>query len=342
MGVFWDVRDYINDETAIYMAVGIRNIGKTYSPVRYMRDQILAGHEVLYVRRRAAGELEQGKRNLFAGVEDIEVECVGNVFYKIEHVQATKRDGTIKDEIIKIPCGYAMALSSTKGIRGINCEAVNTVFFDEFTVTNAAGRYLKDEFVIFGEFMETVMRLRNDVKIIMSGNAFNFYNPYTVGWNIKLGKKQTKWLSRDHLISYQLVQGMEMQKQRAESISGKLFRGTEYDKAAGQNIFIINNDANVCRKPADAYPVLSVICQGKEFSIWTSRQGVYVSNSSRNTTVQTYTVDRNKVSSGTTLLGRKTYAYLYIRNAYLKGALYYESEAIKDGFDNVIRLMAIY
>lgn len=342
MGVFWDVRDYICDETAVYMAVGIRNIGKTYSPVRYMRDQILAGHEVLYVRRRSSGELENGKRNLFLGVEDIEIECVGNQFFKIEHVQATKRDGTLKDEIIKIPCGYAMALSSTKGIRGINCESVNTIFFDEFTVTNAAGRYLKNEFEIFGEFMETVMRLRSDVKIIMCGNAFNFYNPYTVGWNIKLGKKQTKWHSRDWIISYQLIQGIEMQEQRANSVAGRLFRNTEYDKAAGQNIFVLNNDANVERKPADAVPVLSVILGGKEFSAWSCQRGVYISNSSRNTSWQTYTIDRNKVSTNVTFLGRKSYAYLFLRDAYLKGALYYESEAIKDAFDGVIRTMALY
>ena len=326
--MFFSIKDELNDETKVYIVVGKRNVGKTYSTVRHIRDIINESddNQFIYMRRYIKSELDHSKNKVFSNVEDCNIYCDGNIFYN-----------KIGEKQRKI-CGYAVALSSIP--KGIDFEKVKIIFFDEFVITDNK-RYLPNEFETFANFLETVIRLRNDCIVVMVGNAKNFYNPYTVGWCITLAKEQKRWSGCSRTIKYMLIEGKEYDNQREETTIGKLFVGTNYDKWANENNFTQNNNINITSKEKNSRCLFTMKTERNVFTVWTLSNGMLVSLSSGNS-YHTYQVDTFNLAEGEVLLRKTNNIISLFRQQANKGCIYYESEKIKNEFQPIFNYIVGY
>ena len=181
---FYDVRDTVRayPYAHYYVVYGERSNGKTYSALSYALDNFLkSGEQFAYVRRWGEdirkkqlsqlfaahsenGEIAKLSKNEWSGVD-----YTGNKF------RLTKTDEDTKLVISEEVMGYAFDLNSMEHYKSISFPKITTIIFDEFLSRNG---YLPNEFILFTNVISTIVRQRNNVKIIMLGNTVNKSCPY--------------------------------------------------------------------------------------------------------------------------------------------------------------------
>lgn len=326
---FVDVRRYIeeNFKAKVFMFVGERNCGKTYSTMHLINDIVDDGGDFIYMRRYLQKELMKSKDSIFNKVEDCHIHCKGNTY--IWQNPESEEDNR--------KCGYAVALTSIP--KGIEFDNVKIILFDEFSITDNS-RYLPNEFDTFANFIETVIRRREDIIIIMLGNNKNFYNPYTVGWNINLGEHQKRWTSSNGMVKYFLVSATGKEAKREETIIGKLFSGTQYDAwASGE--FTENSGINIEKKPGEARYWCTIKNEGWIFTAWVYGNKTWISTS-KGENRAIYNMDKSNVKENEYVFFKQANQIQRIRISASKGQLYYESEKIKSAFQEIINLLLRY
>ena len=184
----WVNWEFLDSQTTLFCSVvGSRGTGKTYGLLKYVIEQ---KRKFILLRRL------QSQIQVISGGKE------SNPFNKLNtdngwNITPIKKSGqlcfyeTVEDDDGKIKpvgdcLGYAMALSTVATIRGGDWSDVEVVIFDE-CIPMAGERPIKDEFVQFMHFVETVNRNRElegkkALKVFMLGNANQLCNPYYAGW----------------------------------------------------------------------------------------------------------------------------------------------------------------
>lgn len=168
-----------------YMIIGERSNGKTYSALEYALERYFQyGEEFAYVRRWGEDIRRKNLSQLFAShVENGLINKLSkgkwdNIIYMGSKFRLTKtidEDGKVKTETDDGAIGYAFDLNSMEHYKSISFPRITTVIFDEFLSRNG---YLPNEFILFTNTLSTIIRQRNNVKIIMLGNTVNKSCPY--------------------------------------------------------------------------------------------------------------------------------------------------------------------
>lgn len=179
---FWDIRDLIRayPDAFYYLAIGERSNGKTYSSLDYCLDRYEKNAEQFaYVRRWGEDIRKKNLSELFSGhtetgsiqrhfPEWTQVYYGSSKFY----LEKVTDEGTTRSEE---PIGFAFDLNSMEHYKSISFPRVTTIIFDEFMSRNG---YLPNEWILFMNMLSTIIRHRNNVKIIMLGNTVNKFCPY--------------------------------------------------------------------------------------------------------------------------------------------------------------------
>ena len=181
---FYDVRDTINayPNAHYYVIYGERSNGKTYSSLDYCLEKYeKTGEQFAYVRRWGEDIRKKQLSQLFAAhAENKRIEKLTSgkwdgMDYTGSKFRLTKADEENKVTISEDVCGYAFDLNSMEHYKSISFPKVTTIVFDEFLSRNG---YLPNEFILFTNVISTIVRQRNNVKIIMLGNTVNRSCPY--------------------------------------------------------------------------------------------------------------------------------------------------------------------
>lgn len=169
---------------------GERSNGKTYAALCYgLKRYVTDGTQIAYVRRWR--EDLRGKRGetLFAAhVQNGYIDEITNGKYnRVIHKSGKYYLGTFDPEtettaICETPFAFSFSLSEQEHEKSTSYPNVNVVIFDEFLTRQY---YLPDEFMLFMNLLSTIIRQRNNVKIIMLGNTVNKYCPYFAEMGLK-------------------------------------------------------------------------------------------------------------------------------------------------------------
>lgn len=84
------------------------------------------------------------------------------------------------------PFAFAFAMSAYEHINSVGYPNVYTIHFDEFI----SNHYLTSEYVNFKKMVNSIKRRTPNVKIFMTGNTLNYYNPYFKNMGLKHVKEQ--------------------------------------------------------------------------------------------------------------------------------------------------------
>lgn len=181
---FYDIRGTLKayPDAYYYVVFGERSNGKTYSALDYaLERRAKTGEQFAYIRRWGEdirrknlstlfdGHIKNGRVEQLTGGQYSSVNYTSNKFY----FERYNEDGT--KTTAETPAGFAFDLNSMEHYKSTSFPGVTTIIFDEFMSRNG---YLPNEWVLFMNALSTIIRHRNDVKIIMLGNTVNKYCPY--------------------------------------------------------------------------------------------------------------------------------------------------------------------
>ena len=193
---FYDVHKLLKayPDCYYYVIFGERSNGKTYSSLLYALEQYVStGNQFAYLRRYAEDIRPKNLSNLFSGHIDNGVVTKltkgewDNIIYSRSkfYFERTKEDGS--RETSETPCGYAFDLNSMEHYKSTSFPRITTVIFDEFMSRSG---YLPNKFILFTNSLSTIIRHRNNVKILMLGNTVNKSCPYFLEMGLRHIKDQ--------------------------------------------------------------------------------------------------------------------------------------------------------
>lgn len=179
---WFDVAPYIRKYNAeIYMFMGARSCGKSYSCLKFLLKRYRDYGERFVYLRRWADDVKQ-----FQCETLIKQELVDEIFgpgYEIKyrnHVFSlchTYENEKGKEVTDKVPVAYSIAISDSHHIKGTNFVDTKWIMFDEFI--EMGNKELASEYNKYEQIISTIKRT-NKIKIIMLCNLISKYSSYFV------------------------------------------------------------------------------------------------------------------------------------------------------------------
>lgn len=184
---YYNISKLMKTNARYLMCFGERSNGKTFQSLLYgLKEYCMHGSQMAIIRRYR--EDFKGKRggaywdNLVydgEGKNHIKELTKGKydrvTYYSGKWYLAYWDEENQKYVSEPEPFAYAFALTEMEHEKGNSYPLVRTILFDEFMTR---GQYLPDEFVLFMNTISTIVRGRDNVKIIMAANTVSQYCPY--------------------------------------------------------------------------------------------------------------------------------------------------------------------
>lgn len=181
---FYSVDKLMALDTTYAISMGERSRGKTYSALCYgIKGVVSSDYKNKFAIIRRWDVDFQGKRGktLFdALVANNEVSKLTNnkwdsVYYYGGRWWFEKHSEDGKKERSEEPFAYAFALNTFEHDKSTSYPDIKFICFDEFI---SRFQYLGDEFNVFLNVISTIVRYRDDVRVLMLGNTVSMENPY--------------------------------------------------------------------------------------------------------------------------------------------------------------------
>ena len=189
MKKYYSLDNILQYDCQYSVVIGKRSNGKSFAAFKLGLERFVKSgyHDQMAVLRRWDEDFVKNRAaQMMAGLM-----CDGNGVNQVEHLTGgqyntiyyhSRRwylavwDSETK-EIKKMdrPFAYGFSLSGMEHDKSTSFPDVKLVVFDEFITR---GAYLKDEFVLYMNVLSTIIRDRNDVRILMLANTVNQYAPY--------------------------------------------------------------------------------------------------------------------------------------------------------------------
>lgn len=169
------------------LIIGERSNGKTFYFTRYVLENFKkTGEQFVYLRRwESEYQGSNSARNVFDtlitpkknyiseifGKEYDRIEFWGGRYFLCKYNES-KGESKRTDIIV----GYGLILAHMEKYKSTSYNNVTTVIFDEFLTR---GNYINNEFVLYSNMLSTIIRDRDNVKMVLLGNTVSKYGcPY--------------------------------------------------------------------------------------------------------------------------------------------------------------------
>lgn len=178
---YYDIMPLMEKNATYSIAIGKRNNGKTHSALEYcLRRWAEDKSTCAYIRRWKDDVTGARASNLFADFNSVgKVKEIIKDYDIISYYNRIQYLATIDKETGKVkrsePLMYMFSLSDMEHDKSTQYPTVSTVIFDEFIARNG---YFPDEFIAFTNVLSTIIRSRDNVRVIMLGNTISKFCPY--------------------------------------------------------------------------------------------------------------------------------------------------------------------
>lgn len=324
--IFYDYEKLKSYDALISIVLSERGVGKTYGAIKEcIKDFLKNGNQFIYLRRYHS-ELKTATPNFFDAIINNEE------FPEVDfQVKTTKNGATflINGEI----AGWAVPLSTSNILKSTSFPKVRTIVFDEFCVTQGVYRYLSNEITQLLDLIETVGRLRDNVRVWLLGNSTSVTNPYFNYWNLTVPYESEFKVFRDGLIVVNYVKNEAYRAQKRKSRFGRLIAGTKYGDYAIENEWLQDNNTFVRKRPPEAGFYFNLQMEGKKYGVWLDNDGyMYISGSYEPNSVLNFSLTQKDHNETTVLSSRISPFVKNIINHWRDAHLCFESITIKAVF----------
>ena len=162
---------------------------------------------------------------------------------------------------------YFMPLSTSRQAKSVNFPFVNKIIFDEFLVGgDSSNGYLKNEVEILLDLIETVDRLRDEVRVVFLANSVSIVNPYFQYFKIK-PKEENRYTAYEE-ICVEMFTDKAFVEVKKQTRLGRLTKGTRWGDYAIENKWLLDNDTFIATKSQKAEFMLGMKYAGVMYGFW--------------------------------------------------------------------------
>ena len=352
MTKFYDYQKILSYGAYLSFIVGGRGFGKSYGAKKLVIDDYIKSKQQFIYLRRYKTELDTAVPEFFSDLANNN-EYQSHVF----SVKKSKKVSTfyIQEKIVdengeeKLGemevMGYASPLSTSHVLKSTPFPNVRTIIFDEFLLTKGSYHYLRNEMVMFLDFLETVFRMRDNARVFLIANATDLYNPYMSYFDLEMPYNSDFKTFRDGLIvvNYIHEDSKEYVDRKKRTRLGQLIKGTDYEKYSIDNEWLSRANKDFIKKKGGDARCRYVFYYDKEkYGLWvdTGQRMVYVSKDHDPLVRNEFAFDLMSHTPETIYRKLRTnMCYIALVTAFENGYLYFESLTIKEKIMRLIDKM---
>lgn len=328
--MFYSFQRLLSYKRFFSTAVGERGVGKTFGATELvLKEGIkLKSKAFVWVRRFDADideikddfALDMIKHNKFPNYK---FDTLKNNYYATDN-----RTGE------RFVVGEFISLNTYQRKKSRPRPDVKYIVFDEFMAEDGTP-YLVNEVKKFLNLVDTIVRLRDDVRVILLGNAISMVNPYFEYFKVSdLENNFTK--GRDFVIENCNYE--EFREARRQTRFGKSIEGTDYGDYAIDNKFVLDDLSDVVSKPRGETQVLFNLMLNGRLILVSDINGLYYFELGRDYSLRTYTfyVDDAKERGAIFLDGRSNILN-NLTNMFLEGRCLFQNLSVKNELQLIVR-----
>ena len=233
----WYNYDKVNSYNAMFNFIMTnRGYGKSYGAKKQViRNFLKKGEQFVYCRRYKTEITKQFKRFF----DDIKQEFPNHSF------KICGNTAYIDD----MEAGFAIPLSTSSNEKSTPYPKVTTIIFDEFIIDTSTGvkHYINGEVELFLDYVETIARKRNNVKVYLLANFISEVNPYFIYFNVYPKKNERFTISRNGELLIDVSTNDDFIKEKKETRFGKLIANTKYSDYSIDNQALRDSDTFINR-----------------------------------------------------------------------------------------------
>lgn len=337
--IWYNPRKLLSYNKMLNFVMSHRGGGKTYASKRLaIKNFLKDGSQFIYLRRY---KTELKGDNVAKFFDDISQEFPGHEFSVKGHTFY----------IDKKICGYAIALTQQVQVRSTPFPNVTLIIFDEFVLDDRGTnlKYLQDEVKTFLEILSTVIRSRDNVRVLCCANSISYVNPYFDFWKIRIdpnNKKSFYFSPLNNQVVVELYQNTAFKEMMYETRFGKLINGTSYGNYAVNNDVLLDNDEFLMfDKPKDATYTCSFKYDDKIYGCWYSAEEcIYYMNRQHDPSYKikiSVTADDHAYDYMTIKSLKNNGLMKAIKDCYGQGLIFYKDQETKRDFYNIFKLLGV-
>ena len=335
--IFLDFNKILSYNSLITIVIAERGVGKTFGCKKYIVKHFKAKHKQSVYIRRYNRELQE---SLMKKGCPIFFDQIKNEFPK-DKLSNNSEVFYCNNEI----SGFAVPLSTSNILKSVSFENVDTIIFDEFIIDNTGVyHYIKNEVTLFMELLETIIRLKPNIKVILLGNAISITNPYFIELNLSLPyNSEYKIFKRDDkgqpLLMVYYGKNLKYREEKKKSRFGQLISDTSYGKYAIDNEMLRDSKSFLGKKTPNAKFYFILKLNNKNIGIWIDykEEKMFISYDYDPLCPVIFSMTNEDHDENTLLLRCRTSPFFKSIIEYYRSAkLYFENQQIKNQVMNIL------
>lgn len=298
--------------------IGARGVGKTYGWTEHVIKRFLnKGEQFIYLRRYKT-ELQD--------IDTFFNAIIASGKYDDHRFEVKGKDFYIDDTL----AGYAIPLSIAVQKKSVSYPVVTTIIFDEFLIEKGNIPYITNEPSKLLNFMDTVIRNRDDCNVVCLSNAVTVANPYFLYFKIDLNIGEEFTAYPDFLV--QIPKTAKFTNERQKTRAGRLFRHTPYGSFALDNEFVGDNTDFIGKRTPYAKFMGCVRYNKLVIGFWLDYQAGYIyANSEYDPSAKPIAINKDDHGESTYMIDnwKNSPILNMIVRAYKQGYLLFEDQPVK-------------
>lgn len=328
--LFYNPNKMLSYNRILSFVIGARGLGKTYGMKKYVINRFIkTGEQFIYLKRYRSDikGINQFFDSIASEFPEATFKVKGHELY-------------INDDL----AGWVMALSSWQSIKSREFPNVTTIIYDEFLLEKSSKQqYMSKEPTALLNFMDTVIRNRDNARCICLSNAVSLVNPYFIYFGITPDEDKRYNAYKNILV--EIPDSINFADARKQTAFGELISETEYGSFSLGNEFVNDSVVFIEKRSSEAKYKFSVLFGGLEMGVWVDvKRGVmYISQDHDPDGKFKYAMTKDDANEEYMLVfnWKKNFHISRMVNAFLNGLLRFDGQVVRNISYDMFRKMNI-
>ena len=332
----------------ICFVLGAKDIGKTFGLRKKCIERYLKTGEIFAEFCRTKEELKRVMPGYFDKLQsagfflDYIFKCEKNAGY------IAKRPKNDKDKPEYNLICYFVALTNFQMEKKRTFVAPKRIIFDEavIDVKDRVHRYLKDEFLILANLLDSVTRQQpngENYYLYLLGNSVDISCPYFRNLGISKIPDFGYTYYKDKTVLVHNVEPWDAKERKVNTLVGRMLEGHDESKIIFDNIFSIEDDDAICKKSSNAKFAFAIIWGKQTFALWADHKlGLWwVSEKLPKQANNVYALTKKDMTINYQLVKRTDHLMQLVSSLYYAGCLRFESPYIREAFFEILQFLGV-
>lgn len=328
--LFYNPNKMLSYNRILNFVIGARGIGKTYGMKKYVVNRFIKhGKQFLWLRRYK-DELKSIPRwfnDIKGEFPDHEFKVKGRQFFI---------DGKL--------AGFAHPVSAWQSLKSDAFPDIETILYDEALREKDNSGYVPNEPQALLNIMDTVFRVRDNVRCICMSNAVTIVNPFFLYF--KTMPDITKRYNAYNSILIEIPNMVDFSEERRKTKFGQLIDGTDYGDMSLDNDFVNDSSVFIERRSPSSKFKFAVVYKGLTMGVWVdvTKGLMYVDTDYDPSSKHIYALTTDDLNENVMMMTtwKNNYHLTKLVSAFKKGYLRFDNQVLRNIGYEVFKKMNIY